>query len=521
MDGSSGARAGSESAVQSRPAMASNEYWQAGFVAAGMAPRVNPVGRPSAVRRRGPRAAAVASRVRPARRVESMKTTAQLTFEKVRFDEAKDAHLVVSVAAPHADARAARPPVCVIPVLDVSGSMQGEKLHYAKQSILKLVDHLAPGDFCGVVVFSTEVETLAAPAEMTQERKDTLKAAVGRLGARQNTNLGGGLLAGLDHAQVTKVPEGMLVRVILFTDGLANEGPAKTPEELRRLLEANLGAATLSAFGYGDDADQELLRELSTLGKGNYAYVRSPEDALTAFARELGGLLSTYAQALEVRVTPRDGAELTEVVSDVDAREEGGSAVIRVPDLLADEVRHPVLGGPPRAAARRARRAGDGRRRGGLLRAARGRPRRPGAARVQGDGAVRLRGGRPAGAHAGPRRRRRDRPARARPDRGGGGGAPGAPRRGAGGDGALPARRRRARARRDRRRGGEARRQGRDPRRIRSVDGVPLEHAEGLEPQRVVALRRGGGGGPPVDGARREDGRAGPHGGGVRGEARA
>jgi Ca-activated chloride channel homolog len=273
-----------------------------------------------------------------------MKTTAQLTFEKVRFDEPKDAHLVVSLTAPHGDARTARTPVCVIPVLDVSGSMQGEKLHYAKQSILKLVDHLAPGDFCGVVVFSTEVETLAPPAEMTQERKDALKAAVGRLGPRHNTNLGGGMLAGLDHAKVTKVPDGMLVRVILFTDGLANEGPAKTPEELRRLLEANLGAATLSAFGYGDDADQDLLRELSTLGKGNYSYVRSPEDALTAFARELGGLLSTYAQKLEVRVTPREGAALVQVVSDVDAREEGGSAVIRVPDLLADEVRHLVLG---------------------------------------------------------------------------------------------------------------------------------------------------------------------------------
>jgi Ca-activated chloride channel homolog len=273
-----------------------------------------------------------------------MNSTAQLTFEKVRFDEAKDVHLVVSLSAPHGDARATRPPVCVIPVLDVSGSMEGEKLHFAKQSILKLVDHLAPGDLCGVVVFSTEVETLAAPAEMTAERKGALKAALERLRSRQNTNLGGGLLAGLDHARVTKIPDGMLVRVILFTDGHGNEGPAKTAPELRRLLEANLGTASVSAFGYGDDADQELLRDLSTLGRGNYAYVRSPEDALTAFARELGGLLSTYAQGVEVRVTPREGAALVDVVSDVDAREEAGSAVIRVPDLLAEEVRHLVLG---------------------------------------------------------------------------------------------------------------------------------------------------------------------------------
>jgi Ca-activated chloride channel family protein len=273
-----------------------------------------------------------------------MKTTAQLTYEKVPFDEAKDAHLVVSLAAPHLDASAPRSPVCVIPVLDVSGSMAGEKLHYAKQSVMKLVDHLAPGDFCGVVVFSTQVETLATPAEMTQARKDELKRLVGRLGPRHNTNLGGGMLAGLDHAKVAKLPDGMLVRVIVFTDGLANEGPAKSHEQLMGLLEENLGSATLSAFGYGDDADQELLRDLSTKGKGNYAYVASPEDALTAFARELGGLLSTYAQAIEVRVTPREGAVLTDVVSDVDAREENGAVVIRVPDLLADEVRHLVLG---------------------------------------------------------------------------------------------------------------------------------------------------------------------------------
>jgi Ca-activated chloride channel family protein len=180
---------------------------------------------------------------------------------------------------------------------------------------------------------------------MTQARKDELKGLVGRLEPRDQTNLGGGMLAGLDHAKVAKLPEGMLVRIILFTDGLANQGPAKSHGELMALLEANLGRATLSAFGYGDDADQELLRDLSTKGKGNYAYVQGPEDALTAFARELGALLSTYAQQIEITVTPRAGFVLTDVVSDVDATEEGGAVKIRIPDLLADEVRNVVLEG--------------------------------------------------------------------------------------------------------------------------------------------------------------------------------
>lgn len=273
-----------------------------------------------------------------------MKATAQLTLEQLRFDAPTDAHLVVRLTAPPAQAAAARQPVCVIPVLDVSGSMEGAKLHRARQSILKLVDHLTPADHCGVVLFSSEVETLAAPAAMAPGEREALKAAVGRVEARDNTNMGGGLLAGLDHARVAKLPAGMPVRVILFTDGLANAGPAKSGEQLKALLSANLGEATVSAFGYGDDADQELLQELSNLGKGNYAYVRGPEDALTAFARELGGLLSTCAQRIELRVEARPGLVLTEVVSDVDAAGDEQGVVIRLPELLAEEVRDVVLG---------------------------------------------------------------------------------------------------------------------------------------------------------------------------------
>jgi Ca-activated chloride channel homolog len=273
-----------------------------------------------------------------------MKATAQLTFERLRFDRPADAHLVVRLAAPPAPEASGRPPVCVIPVLDVSGSMEGAKLHHAKQSILRLVDHLSPGDSCGVVVFSGEVHTLVAPAAMAPAEKASLKAAVGHVQAQGNTNMGGGLLAGLDHARVTRLPAGMPVRVILFTDGLANAGPAKTGGELKALLAANQGCATVSTFGYGDDADQELLQELSNLGKGNYAYLNDPEEALTAFAQELGGLLTTHAQRIELRVTALPGADLVNVVSDVDAEGDERSVRIQIPELLADEVRDLILG---------------------------------------------------------------------------------------------------------------------------------------------------------------------------------
>jgi Ca-activated chloride channel family protein len=275
--------------------------------------------------------------------MSGMKTTSRLTFEKVASNVPKELHLVVELRAPHIDWQKRRSPVCVLPVIDVSGSMQGSKLHYAKQSVMKLVDHLAPGDFCGVVTFTDDVATLAPPAEMTQPRKDALKAAVGQLQPQGSTNFAGGLLAGLEHVNRLQLPPAMVRRVIMFTDGLANVGVATKGSDLLRLLEANLGDATVSAFGYGEDADQELLRDLANKGKGNYAFVQSPEDALTAFARELGGLLSTYARDVVVEVRPAPGVALTEVVSDVDATEDAGIVRIRIPDLLSEEVRHLVL----------------------------------------------------------------------------------------------------------------------------------------------------------------------------------
>src|SRR5574338_1431368 len=113
-----------------------------------------------------------------------MKTTARLTHEKLRFDEPKDLHVLIELHAPPVDWQSSRPPLCVLPVIDVSGSMNGAKLHYAKQSVRKLVDHLAPGDFCGLVTFTTDVTVIAPPVEMTLARKTQLKAAIDQLTAQ-------------------------------------------------------------------------------------------------------------------------------------------------------------------------------------------------------------------------------------------------------------------------------------------------------------------------------------------------
>lgn len=273
-----------------------------------------------------------------------MKIEARSTFAKIRFDQEKDAHLVLTLTAPTLDNATPRPSICIIPCVDISGSMRGSKLEFAKRSLIKLIDHLRPTDYCGVVAFESSVYTVASPERLENGAKDKIKNAVSKLHTMGGTNFSGGLLRALELIKDMDLPESTLLRVIMFTDGQANEGCATKTPELVKLLNANRGRITVSAFGYGDDADQTLLTEFSTSGKGNYAYIKEPDAALSAFGTELGGLLSTYATDLMVEVEPLNGHMISEVVSDVDADEEvTGEVTLKIPDILAEEARHLVL----------------------------------------------------------------------------------------------------------------------------------------------------------------------------------
>jgi Ca-activated chloride channel family protein len=272
-----------------------------------------------------------------------MKTTARLAHEKLPVGRTNRSHLVITLTAPPVTRETKRPPVCVVPVIDVSGSMEGPKLEQAKKSVMKLVDHLGPGDWCGVVAFSTQVYLVGAPEPMTHEAKARLKLAIGDLEAMDSTNLAGGMVRGLELANGCPLPDGALRRVILFTDGGANHGVARTSPALRELLGAQRGRASLSTFGYGVDADQELLSDLARGGGGSYSFVSGPDDALSAFASELGGLLSTYAQELELSVTAASGATVLSVLSDVDADTRGSVTRLKLEDILGEEERNLVL----------------------------------------------------------------------------------------------------------------------------------------------------------------------------------
>lgn len=274
-----------------------------------------------------------------------MKIDARVTFEKVNFQASKDAHLVLSLTAPSRpdDQRAH---ICIGLCIDVSGSMGGAKLDYAKKSALKVVEHLKPGDYCGVIAFESNVHVAMAPTKITAESKEKLRRAINGLRVMGGTNFSGGMLKTVELMRALDLPADVLHRVVMLTDGDANEGIATKPADIIRVLKANCGRVTASAFGYGLGVKQDFLTDFAKEGKGNYAYIEEPDAALTAFGNELGGLLSTHATDLTIEVTGLANHAVDRVVSDVpfEVEQIGNVYTLKVPDILAEETRHLVLG---------------------------------------------------------------------------------------------------------------------------------------------------------------------------------
>lgn len=274
-----------------------------------------------------------------------MKISAQFDYSKVDHSLTNKVNLLVSITAPSIDWVAERPKICVLPTIDISGSMQGSKLDYAKQSCRKLVEQLKDGDYAGLVTFTGRAEVVEAPRPITPEYRAQLLSRIDKLRTVGDTNYSDAIVTVLQALQSLDLEPSITQRVIFFTDGAPTSGIVDKTA-LKAMLSAQLGRASVSFFGYGAGCDQDFLSDMSDLGKGNYAYIQNPDDSLAAFGKELGGLLSSYASDLTLVVQPKHGHKVLRAISEVTRQTEDddlGDWVIPLGGILAEETRHIVL----------------------------------------------------------------------------------------------------------------------------------------------------------------------------------
>lgn len=169
---------------------------------------------------------------------------------------------------------AATVPRDVTVVVDVSGSMSGEKMEQARGALRQLLATLSPEDRFRLIRFSSGVEAYRREwTAATQAEVRTARQWIDALIAEGGTNISGALAEAFRAA----TPESRLPVVVFITDGLPSAGETN-PERIAEQAERAGGRARVFAFGVGYDVNTLLLDRLGAATRGSTQYVQPGED---------------------------------------------------------------------------------------------------------------------------------------------------------------------------------------------------------------------------------------------------
>lgn len=245
-----------------------------------------------------------------------------------------------------------RRPVDMVVVLDRSGSMAGRKLGDARRAVQDLIGRLSERDRFALVSYSSTVRRHSALLPASPGHRSHLLAEVDRIEAGGGTNLGSGLDLGMRLLE-SDPKNGSLGRLILISDGLANEGVVD-PSALGSMAAAarEYGFA-VSTVGVGDDFNETLMTAIADRGTGNYYYLAKPAAFAEVFQQEFQSTLAAAATGVTVRVPLSRGMALIDAAG-YPVQLEGGAAVFHPGDLRSGQTRRFFLTFqvPARAAAR-------------------------------------------------------------------------------------------------------------------------------------------------------------------------
>ncbi|MBD1872878.1 VWA domain-containing protein [Nodosilinea sp. FACHB-131] len=223
--------------------------------------------------------------------------------------------VLVRITPPAVTLDADRVPLNLSLVIDRSGSMQGQKMHYAREAARFAVENLLPCDRISVVLFDDRIETLV-PSTLATD-KNTLIEKLSHVHSRGSTALHAGWIEG--GVQVSQyLNPAQLNRVVVLSDGLANVGetrPDAIANDVHGLAQRGVSTTTL---GIGNDYSEDLLAAMARSGDGNFFHIESADQLPTIFETELSGLAATLGQRVSLGIKPGNGVTVMDVLNDLE-----------------------------------------------------------------------------------------------------------------------------------------------------------------------------------------------------------
>ena len=224
---------------------------------------------------------------------------------------APEAVLQIGFSTALAGDRRQLPPLNLALVIDKSGSMaDADKLSRVKEALLTLVGQLRASDTLSLIVFDSEAEVLRPAARVGDGEE--VRRLIRQLAPGTSTNIHAGLMLGYQEA-LRNFNREATNRVVLLTDGIANQGVTNPTQIARDSLSFNDRGVDLSTIGVGLDLNKDLLRELAKSGRGLFHFVADAQDIEKVFLKEVQSLVAPVASEPNLEVEYGPGLELAQV----------------------------------------------------------------------------------------------------------------------------------------------------------------------------------------------------------------
>ena len=268
----------------------------------------------------------------------------------IRSAHRSERFVLVELDAPASNRKAQRDPLNVAFVIDRSGSMSGGKLDLARQAVETAVERLLPMDRFAIVVYDDRIDVVVESTPASREAKSMAVDRLRTIDARGSTNLGEGWLRGAEQVALAQAARGAgatggsVNRVLLLTDGLANQGITDAAELTKHAVELRSRGVTTTTFGVGEDFDEQLLQSMADAGGGHFYFIANAAQIIDQIASEVGELLEVVARDATIEVTAPDGVGMSvDSLSRFPVESRGNRWLVRVGDLIAEQHLEVVL----------------------------------------------------------------------------------------------------------------------------------------------------------------------------------
>jgi hypothetical protein len=157
-------------------------------------------------------------------------------------------------------------------LIDVSGSMSGEKLSHAKLALRRQLDMLGQEDFFFIVTFETKASVLISLTQASMNARERAHVAVQAISARGGTAMSNALLAAREQFQSAG---NCLAYAQFVTDG---ENSVDDERPLASAIEQCRGIFQCDSWGVGADWSPTQLRLISNALLGSADAVPDPNN---------------------------------------------------------------------------------------------------------------------------------------------------------------------------------------------------------------------------------------------------